>query len=160
HQPAGIDHDADRLTPFDLVHARHQPSAPRARRPADIAKLVTFTVLPQALECPASTADRFRAPFQIELPAANKVQGRALGLTDVRVADDALIDRDARPALCEADRTLITHVGATDVDNAALPWPDLVVALRNAMRAHHHVNHRNIRTQRVRHRVDDARAQR
>ena len=102
HQAAAVEHDPHRLAALGLVLARDQAAASRGGGPADVAQVVAFAVLAQALEVAAQAALPRLAQLQVDLAAAREkdlllfagAQGRIDAHASARAAPSPSARRD------------------------------------------------------------------
>ena len=92
-QPSGVENNPHRLAALGLVAPRDQCSAPRRGRPADVAQVVTFEILAEALEVAAKSALAHLAQFEIDLTAAREKDLLVFALSKRGIDAHGLLER-------------------------------------------------------------------
>ena len=72
HEPAAVEHDPDGLAALGLILAGDEGAAAGAGGPADVAQIVAFAVVAQALEVAAEASLAGLAELKVDLTAAGE----------------------------------------------------------------------------------------
>src|SRR5262249_51039151 len=119
HQPSGVDDDPDGLTSLGTIRPGDEASASSRRRPADVAQLVAFLELPQALEVAPEAERSCAAPLDGELPRTNQCERLALRYADVWIHAHGLLQRNDGPALRQAEQPAVADGSNAHLDVTA-----------------------------------------
>ena len=126
HEAAAVEDDPDGLAARGLILAGDEGAAAGAGGPADIAQVIAFTVVAQALEVAAEASLAGLAELEIDLAAAGEEDLLLLTGAQGGVDTDGLGERGAGPSFGEAEGGAVAHVEPAGFPVAALGGLDAV----------------------------------
>src|SRR5579863_4221568 len=118
-EPAGVEHQPDGLTAFDLMNFGDELSAAGGNAPADVAKFVAIAIVAQALEFTPVAALALQAFFKLDLAAADQVDAHALRFFDIRIDAHSLRETRAGPSFGNTHGALIAQPDIAETRVAA-----------------------------------------
>src|ERR1700677_3279672 len=105
-QPPRVEQYPNRLAALDLMNLGDQLAAPRRGTPGNIAELIAFAVVAEALKFASVPTLAFQTLLELDLPAANEINAKLLRLRKIGIDANRLFDSRPRPALGQAQRAL------------------------------------------------------
>jgi hypothetical protein len=126
HEAAAIEDDPYGLAALGLVLAGDEAAAARGRGPADVAQIVAFSVLAQAFEVAAQTAQAGLAELEVDLAAAGKKDLLLLAGAEGRIDTHCLNERGAGPVLGQTQAGAVAEIKPAGGPVAALLGLDTV----------------------------------
>src|SRR5579864_2915341 len=118
-EPAGVEHQPDGLTAFDLVNFGDELAATRGNAPADVTEFVAVAIVAQALEFASVATLALQPFFKLDLAAADQVDAHALRFFDIGIDAHGLRETRARPSFGDTHGTLIAQPDIAETRVAA-----------------------------------------